>query len=923
MNRILLNIFLFLIFSTIAFSDDSIEQQIKADLIENMEIDNYQMGYKYILAFPPNEAETHQSDDNALQIYVSSNVFTNLDINIFGTSVKESVLANGYLVIDDKMGLDEEIAEVRTPNTTSNKTITIKADNPISVYVMNSRSTSTDGYMAIPVENWGREYLHCSYYDNYEDDTRKFPGGFLVLGSEDKTRVNVDLRGVGSSQIATLKGRAESIGDKITFLIDEGEVYQIEGDGLTKGEFDISGTLITSDKPVGLISYHTRTSLPIFAPDSRDHLCEMIPPTSALGSKYASISMDRNGSKKGDLFRIVAVEDNTNFSATWYELESDALINDIHGILDHAGDFEDISSALTPDANINSITGASIFESDKPILLMQYSYSDSWDNSGFDPCMTVVPPLDQYVTHALINAPANKAFKDNYLTIIAIHDPNDEEMSDLKSIILDNTKLIDIVPSFTQNQIPGTDLYWARVEVNNNTYTLKGNGVKFAGYMYGHKSVDTYAWPTAMASKPLDKIDTLAPKVTYKNSYTQEGIWNIRVQEDRYYNNDDKIFEDSKVWNKPFTMLYGEYGLNTYNFKQPTLKSSWHDDSKGNDDYEFTIQVLDKNEKAEANFYIVDKAGNITLGKVQYFPNTIQLNNPLDTMFGKIHVNTSKKNTLVFTNNSGTDYNIMAVSLIGRECFKLQNAEFPIKVKDGATYSFDVIYAPTEIMKNDITELYIITENLEHKWSLRGRSLSDVETFERVVSNVLSFGTVPINKTRQLEVEFINDGLEDINIQKISMKEGSIFSTSNEHNSSTMSIDQKIKVTLEYSPKVVSDYDIDSLIVKTSNAVYAYPVFGKADDKESVFEANSNIIRVSPNPIQSEANVTVNLTQASNLTAKIYGMEGQLVATIFDGMCNKGEKSIKMDASNLASGSYTLVVELGNKKYASQIVISK
>lgn len=465
MKKLVLLLFYLIMIPFVLKANEDIKAKIKADLIKGMEIGNYQMGKKYIVAIPPNETASFGWSDSAMEIYVAGAYDTNLDLTILGIKKTEKLRAGEVIVINDELGLTKTAAEIREPNLATDKTVIIEADKPVSVYVMNSKSTTSDGYMAIPVEHWGREYLHCSYYDNYESSTNKYAGGFLVLAAENETTVDVDIRGFGKDA-AFLKGTDKTIGDSFSFTVDEGQVYQVEADGLTRGEFDITGTKISATKPIGIVSYHWRAVIPIFTSSSRDHLCEMIPPTKTLGKEYASICLERNGSKKGDLFRLVATEANTSYDIKWYDIETKELLGERDGVLENAGDFREYSPTMSSSATVVSITGTSVFKADKPILLMQYSYSGGWDGSSYDPFMWVVTSLEQYASHALVQAPSNKTFAENYISIIAIHDTNDTEKIGLKSIEFDGTKLTDKIPSFTNNKIPGTDLYWARFKIH-------------------------------------------------------------------------------------------------------------------------------------------------------------------------------------------------------------------------------------------------------------------------------------------------------------------------------------------------------------------------------------------------------------------------------------------------------------------------
>ncbi len=143
----------------IGYAND-LKTQIKQDLLNQSKIGNYQLGKKYILAFPPNESASFGWSDSALEVYVSSPTDTKVNVDVYGKKSSHDIIAGEVLVLDDAAGILKSKAEIREPNKALNKTITLEADLPISVFVLNMKSTTSDGYMAIPVDHWGKEYLH-------------------------------------------------------------------------------------------------------------------------------------------------------------------------------------------------------------------------------------------------------------------------------------------------------------------------------------------------------------------------------------------------------------------------------------------------------------------------------------------------------------------------------------------------------------------------------------------------------------------------------------------------------------------------------------------------------------------------------------------------------------------------------------------
>ncbi len=723
MSKIGLLIIALMLLSLQSKAQDLLENSLKEQLTRQMKLGNYQTGTKYIIAIPPNETAAYGWSDSAIEIYIASAFDVSLELDIMGT--KKTIMLKGgdVFTINDSEDLSYTAAECREPNTATTKTITIEASKPVSVYVLNSKNTTTDGYMAIPVEHWGNEYLHCSYYDNYESTQSTFSGGFLILGSEDNTKVQVNLRGIGDKNIATLrKDDTKSIGNTFSVKINEGEVYQIESDGLTRGQFDLSGTLIKSDKPIGVVSYHQRTVVPILASSSRDHLSSMMQPLTALSKKYAALALSRSGSTKGDLFRIMAVEENTSYSVKWYDLNTKQQLGNLDGVLQNAGDFAEISDVLNADPTAKSITGSSVFEADKPIMLMQYSYSSAWDGADYDPFMWNVTGEEQYLTQTILQAPPNKSFGENHLNIIAKDISGDPSLPGLKSLEFDGTKIVDKMPSFLSNKIPGTDLYWARFKIAPGVHEISSSGdAKFGAYIYGFKSVDSYGWPAAMASANLDQTDTVPPGVAI-GDYQGNGKWTINVTEQVNGMSDAgaKAQVDSKVWTEPAMLIKDISGYTSYNFKEPYTDTEWK--YSAHDNYSFNLEVENRYEDAIAFFAVYDYVGNIRIDSIRYHADMLTLLSAAEMDFGTIKENTEKINTLVIKNSGGTEAVINKLYLQDNLEFTILSGDTPLPftLQPQEEHELRIKYYPTKVSDLDVDTLFVETNELTFTWGLKG-----------------------------------------------------------------------------------------------------------------------------------------------------------------------------------------------------------
>ncbi len=716
------------VFSVLFFSglnaSDNVTEQIKAQLISQFKVGNYNIGSKYIIAIPPNETAYFGWADAFIEIHISAKTDAFVKLNILGVKSQTKIAAGDILKIDETMGLNKSTTECREYNLATSKTIIIEADVPVAVSVFNLKSATGEGYSAIPVELWGTSYIHSSYYDYNETPTIEFSGGFLILGSEDDTKVEVTLRGVGDKNLATIKNDlSKSIGDQISFNLDEGEVYQIASDGKTIGEYDLTGTAINSDKPVGVISYHLRTVIPIFMTSSRDNLCEMMSPVKSLSTEYASISFDREGSDKGDLFRIIATEDNTSFSVKWYDLDTKKMINSKSGILKKAGDFQEISSVKSATANAYSITGSSIFQSDKPIMLMQYAYSGEWDGKNYDPFMLSVPAIDQYITHTVIQTPPTSLI-DCKLTLIAKVEEGDNINERLNSIMLDGNSLTNTYPTFSTNRIPGTNLYWLRLNMPTGTHYIYGDGiVKFTAFQYGIVKNNNYGFTVAASYKSKFEKDTMKPEITKIGENPNPTIFEFNIKDNRYFEIDEITYKDSQIWFEPLTMLNDEFGFESYNFKQAETEFDWK--FEAHDNYNVKLEVEDIYKPASAKFFVADYAGNITIDSVSYTPNLLYCKDSVIN-FGKIPVKESKEKVLAFVNTSGVDFKIHSILLSNQNNYSIKNIENSTVLKKDDSLFITLDYSPQVISSLDKAMLYIETDNIKYQWELQGSSFEDV-----------------------------------------------------------------------------------------------------------------------------------------------------------------------------------------------------
>ena len=631
-------------------------------------------GTDFIIALPANELRSSANDNSEYQeIYLTSpfNTTVRYKSNINGSGgLGTPINVEAYNISKISLDQSNEIREFEKP---INKTFTLTSPKRFSVYVINRKITTSDGYLALPTSAWGTQYFHLCNYDNPEgdgEDGYSKGSGFVVIAQSDNTHITIKLRdqanigdippfGLGRTTGYPIGTNQHKGGDTINITLRKNQAYAIQGNGKSEG-FDLSGSEISSDLPIGLISYHNRTDLPVSINSSRNHLVEMLPPVSAWGNIYVTVEFNRKacGAKGwGDLIRVVASDDNTNVNMRWYD-KSDtnkSLIKSINKNLQKGEVFEYNQTQQTNAFPQKGCQGTTIVEANKPILANQYSYSYDWDGNGngyFDPFMITLTPVEQFVPLTVFQAP--HGFIPSFFNFIVMgYTPEDalkpvfagkspEEINTMKLSSLYfgiNDSNMENIPDtlILKNRIPSTGgtinaqgdsiggLYWHTIQTADGAYRFESQDflTKFGGYIYGYDAADGYGWPAAGAARDVNEIDTLPPLKMMAN-HTDNKTWSFR------YVDSVNLKQGSQKGQKDMGLsgIYLAYNKNKADDK-PFTDNFILLDSNGaelnaicaNDkDYTFNLKVIDDSKPARALIKVIDQNFNVSTETISYTP---------------------------------------------------------------------------------------------------------------------------------------------------------------------------------------------------------------------------------------------------------------------------------------------------------------
>jgi hypothetical protein len=94
---------------------------------------------------------------------------------------------------------------------------------------------------------------------------------------------------------------------------------------------------------------------------------------------------------------------------------------------------------------------------------------------------------------------------------------------------------------------------------------------------------------------------------------------------------------------------------------------------------------------------------------------------------------------------------------------------------------------------------------------------------------------------------------------------------------------------------------------------YIYTITATVDEGSGVFDEDPTplsleLLRNYPNPFNPTTTVEFSLTQPGNVRLDVYNLLGQQVHSLWDGWMSGGIHSIRLDGSNLASGTYFAIL---------------
>jgi len=330
--------------------------------------------------------------------------------------------------------------------------IHVVADQPVSVTGYISSPYSSESYLGLPRTDADTEYLVAGWNPNLAP--YYYFSEMIVVASENDTTVTIEVSDNNPCSF-----------DVATRVLQKGHTTSLG----SCGEGDVTGTFVSADKPVSVLSGHLCGFVPDTDAGDCNPLLEQMAPTATLGTRFVITPVaTRPGN---DIFRVIAGRTG-----------GDVMLDGVQ------------VTALLPGQYYEFVSGtAQLIETTMPVLVEQYA-ANTQDGSAYDgvnPFMMGVPPVEQYLDHTPFAVSSNE--ESAWANIVV----NRRERPALR---LDGRLMR---PALFEPVAGAPDYVYARVKLAPGQHELSGGlaGVTVYGESFGN--------PAAQALAPIATVATL------------------------------------------------------------------------------------------------------------------------------------------------------------------------------------------------------------------------------------------------------------------------------------------------------------------------------------------------------------------------------------------------------------------------------
>ena len=297
--------------------------------------------------------------------------------------------------------------ERTTPQREKMKGIYVKAEDGKTVSIIGSNAVhaTTDSFVALPaVDNplkvRERYTIISNGYERLSSLHAIVYSEFLLVGTRNNTNVRITGRNASIEVPRIFRPNLllATPGRRVDFTLNWMETV------LITSTRDLSGTVISSDKPISVFTGHECGQVPANV-GTCDHLVEQVPPQHTWGVQFFTAPLKR---ESGDLFKMAAtnaIKTEVNITCTEVgKTHSNSTFRALSLGRNEVHSFEQ-----------GPLTYCCI-ESTNPLLVMQLGKGSSLNSGLGDPLLVTVPAVQQYTNNFTVVQ--DLLSSDHYLNII-------------------------------------------------------------------------------------------------------------------------------------------------------------------------------------------------------------------------------------------------------------------------------------------------------------------------------------------------------------------------------------------------------------------------------------------------------------------------------------------------------------------------
>lgn len=858
------------------------------------------VGLEYYFSIPPCFEDESQGHHNFIKIFVTSSEQTDVEVKIDGSGylATKKTIPNDIIEFNinpaqaqpySKAGRDPILNERVFPG----RGIQIKADQPITVYVMIRFRYTSDGFLALPVSSLGVEYIVAGW--NVDPMFRaiwnyKLPNITTITAAYNNTRVRFTLG--GNYDTKTPGGMKP--GDSKEFILNKGDVWSVAAD---TDNGDLTGSKIIADKPVAVVTGNMCANIPK-GNQWCDYIVEMDLPVSSWGNDLLVPKIP--GRKYSSLIRIFAKEQNTQIYRNGLLL---GTLPKSYGIEGEAFLSMRMLPMETPTPRSVVISG------DKPINVVLYNTGVQEDNYiQSDPFMMAMTPLQQFTKEITFCTPGilgGQGFALNNMNIVYETDgngkmPDHMEYTKVQSGNLQWQKLSLAFPG--EDEVFQYNVDGKEYAVKN--LTLPGDGVYkirsntlFAAYSFGYDNYDSYGYPTNLILSDIQEPrDTVPPSLVYEN---RSGIIDGSVTD---------MPEDPAVRrNLALILLDQTKSINVELNYTPIISgvsrtSYW------------SLTPIDVTEEANATVLFVDRAGNVKEYVVSIAPPKAALSTyAID--FGSMILNSEAKEEIVKI------INYSATETIELDMFNLadgnQNISFDLsslpsdkKIAPKDFAEFAVRFIPVEL--GDFSDIVRITtvDNLQLDLTVKAK-VTETSDLPVILASDINFGTIYVGETHSRTVKIDNQGTGDLKLLGYKFDKKDDFHiglpiTNNEDlfaNPIIIMPNETYNFEISFTPQEEGTFNETLNYLTNSTSLKDYTVItGKAELVNSVEDNENKYAEIYPNPANKLLNISLQDGSKLPKLIDIVNTKGDVVYSVKE----ITQSRVTLNTENLSIGSYYL-----------------